>query len=310
VAKRFTDTTKWRNEWFRTLPDRAKLAWVYLCDECDKAGIMKIDWGLATFQLRFKVSPSIFKNWFGSKIHFLSDDRILIVQFFEFQYSQSKDTWSAKVEARKVLENLGFSIVNNKLILSEESTVTPQCGDSVPTTLIRVRGRVSISINELREKIEKIYSEHYPLKKGRQRGVERLLKNFGPDDVALFEKAVGAYKADCERNKTEPRYIQHFSTFVGHWRDWLDPETGTSTVQAAPSKQEIQEYWIKEAHNIFKSIKDYGTKSRQVLGEERWSWVQSVGGYDFVNRIKFDDFGVKKLADMLLNNQSTNEGPT
>lgn len=237
MAKRFTDTTKWRNEWFRTLPDRAKLAWIFLCDECDKAGIMKIDWGLASFQLRFKVDRETFENWFGSKIHFLSEDRILIVQFFEFQYGQSKDTWSMKIEAKKSLENMGFSIVNNRLVIdqNEESgyTVPPQCGDSVPTTLIRVRVKskeLRVKNKELEEKIENIYSEFYPLKKGKQKGIEKLLQTLSPDEIDLFERAVKAYRADCESNATQPRYIQHFSTFVSHWRDWADPAAGTSPV--------------------------------------------------------------------------------
>jgi len=143
--KRFTDKSKWRNEWFRTLPLKAKLAWMYLCDECDNSGILKTDWGLATFQLGFTVDELIFREWFGDKVFFITNDQILIVQFFEFQYGQSKDSWSAKIEARKTLENLGFSIVNNKVYLGDlnklESTVTPLCGDSVDTTLIRGRGR-------------------------------------------------------------------------------------------------------------------------------------------------------------------------
>jgi hypothetical protein len=50
ASKRFTDSKKWRNEWFRTLKTEAKLAWIYICDECEFHGVIKMDYGLASFK--------------------------------------------------------------------------------------------------------------------------------------------------------------------------------------------------------------------------------------------------------------------
>lgn len=108
MAKRFTDDKKWRNEWFRTLPDRAKLTWVYMCDECESHGVIKMDYGLAKFQLGFPIDPEKIRTWFGDKIHFIDDEKILILSFYEFQYGSSKDSWSAKVKAREKLESPGL----------------------------------------------------------------------------------------------------------------------------------------------------------------------------------------------------------
>lgn len=44
MANRLTDTTIWKKQkWFKKLPVEYKLAWKYLTDECNHAGIWKID---------------------------------------------------------------------------------------------------------------------------------------------------------------------------------------------------------------------------------------------------------------------------
>lgn len=45
-----TETSKWRDQWFRELPVDAKLLWGYLCDNCDCAGFWTIDIQLARFE--------------------------------------------------------------------------------------------------------------------------------------------------------------------------------------------------------------------------------------------------------------------
>lgn len=148
AAKRFTDSSKWRNEWFRTLPQKAKLTWSYLCDECDFSGIWKADFGLASFQLDFKIEAADLKSWFGSKIHFFETDLFLIVPFFEFQYGQSKDTWTAKIKARERLEALGFEIINNKVQIPQSPTVDDPGGSVLIVGVGKGVGKVDIGESE------------------------------------------------------------------------------------------------------------------------------------------------------------------
>ena len=50
----------------------------------------KPDYGLASFfQLGFDIDPTLLRQWFGDKYSF-DADKILIVQFFEFQYGNQK----------------------------------------------------------------------------------------------------------------------------------------------------------------------------------------------------------------------------
>lgn len=41
--KRFTETEKWHDPWFRSLPAPAKLVFIYLTDRCNNAGFLELD---------------------------------------------------------------------------------------------------------------------------------------------------------------------------------------------------------------------------------------------------------------------------
>ena len=52
MSKRFTETAKWSDPWFRSLSTRHKALWQWLLDNCDCAGVLgEIDWGLVSFQI-------------------------------------------------------------------------------------------------------------------------------------------------------------------------------------------------------------------------------------------------------------------
>jgi len=69
----------------------------------------------------------------------------------------------------------------------------------------------------------------YPRKVGKANGLKilrRIAKT--PEDVGNVMSAVQKYVEQCRVNETEPKYIKHFSTFMGSWRDWLDDDVGKS----------------------------------------------------------------------------------
>ena len=55
MTRRFTETEKWADPWFRALQPQHKLAWMYLVDNCDVAGFLDLDQLLANFQIGFEV---------------------------------------------------------------------------------------------------------------------------------------------------------------------------------------------------------------------------------------------------------------
>jgi hypothetical protein len=85
MKKRFTDTEKWRDPWFRKLSAEAKLAWQWLLDNCDAAGVIDPDWELAAFQIGKSVSEEAIAE-LNSKVQTLPDGKLFITKFISFQY--------------------------------------------------------------------------------------------------------------------------------------------------------------------------------------------------------------------------------
>lgn len=84
--KRFTDTAKWEDKWFRKLPLPMKAFWIFLCDRCDLCGVWKVDLELAEFIIGAKLPLEEIKAHFGDRIQDLPGDRWFISKFIEFQY--------------------------------------------------------------------------------------------------------------------------------------------------------------------------------------------------------------------------------
>lgn len=86
MAKRFTDTDKWKRPWFANLPNEAKLVWIYLLDECDHRGVWYAHFKRLCSDLNMSVGQENFEAWFTTKIVKLEDDKYFIPSFLEYQY--------------------------------------------------------------------------------------------------------------------------------------------------------------------------------------------------------------------------------
>tara|TARA_B100001093_G_scaffold49800_1_gene42320 strand:- start:2513 stop:3115 length:603 start_codon:yes stop_codon:yes gene_type:complete len=89
VAKRFTDTTKWNEDWFLSLSTIEKLFWIYICDNCNHAGIYKPNKKMFEFLVSEKINTDKFLlnvNSDKERILILPNSRWYIKGFIEFQY--------------------------------------------------------------------------------------------------------------------------------------------------------------------------------------------------------------------------------
>ncbi len=84
MANRFTDSEKWKDDWFCSLNEREKLFWIFLCDNCNHAGIWKVNWHLVNFYLpNFAIDFKIEK--FNDRIQVLSKNKWYLKKFVTFQ---------------------------------------------------------------------------------------------------------------------------------------------------------------------------------------------------------------------------------
>jgi len=228
MAKRFTDTDKWRRPWFRDLPERAKIVWIHLCDLCDHAGIFILDFKLLSFEVGFKVDQSHLIQWFGGKIIQIDTDKLFIPSFFDFQYGDAKDTFSAKVSALKILRKYNLVDENNQIIKDSGGIVPAVSLESTSTSTSTGTGTGTSNINKKKVFDFEIIYKAYPRKIGKKKGIEKLKATVKDEkDFQLVLTAVNNYAAYCKKEKTEGRYIMHFSTFINQWQDWAQDETGS-----------------------------------------------------------------------------------
>lgn len=95
MSKRFTDSRKWYDPWFRKLPEQYKLFWYYLTDTCDHAGFWKVDIEMASFLIGKEIEVNDVIGVFNQ-----NKERIIVIRkdlwhlpsFIAFQYGDLKPT--------------------------------------------------------------------------------------------------------------------------------------------------------------------------------------------------------------------------
>jgi len=106
MAKRFTDSRKWDDEWYLNLHKDHKLLWVYLLDKCDHAGFFKPNMKMLNFCLDATYKEKDILNIFKDRIKVVTNAKWFIPKFILFQYGElSKDSHFHKKIITTLKEN-------------------------------------------------------------------------------------------------------------------------------------------------------------------------------------------------------------
>lgn len=226
MAKRFTDTDKWKKSFFSDLPTEAKLTWIYLLDNCDHTGIWSINLKLLSFQVGFSVTKEKLINWFSSKIHFLEYDKLFIKSFIDFQYGVLSENNNAHKQVIKLLEKIG----------PIEDLISPSSGAQdkdkdkdmdQDKDLDKDQDQDKEKPQNFKNEIENLYRDHYPRKEGKQVGVKKLSAEIKTaDELANLKKAILNYRLLLQEKQTDAKFIKMFSSFATSWKEYLDEDTG------------------------------------------------------------------------------------
>lgn len=106
--KRFTDTEKWAG-WVRGLPPEWKLFWVYLCDNCDNAGVWKLDMPLASFCCGLPLDLAQAPAALLERLEIIDEgQRLFVPSFIPFQYGKLSPDCPAHKHVFRLLEKHGL----------------------------------------------------------------------------------------------------------------------------------------------------------------------------------------------------------
>ena len=89
MAKRFSETEIWEEDWFLDMPNEYKLFWFYMLSKCDHAGIFKVN--LKSFRglIEVKLTSAdalLYFNYGKQRVRVVSENIWYIEDFFVFQY--------------------------------------------------------------------------------------------------------------------------------------------------------------------------------------------------------------------------------
>lgn len=89
--KRFTETNKWRDPWWRKLSGSAKLLQGYLWDNCDVIGLIEVDFQLISADCGQLIEEKHVTE-LGDRVQSLGANRYFLPKFINFQYGELTPT--------------------------------------------------------------------------------------------------------------------------------------------------------------------------------------------------------------------------
>ena len=129
MAKRFTESTKWKKLWIRKLSPKYKLFWFYLLDNCDHAGIYDADIESASFHIGIEYKAEEILEIFNRKIVPFKKDKWFIPKFVEYQYGELNENNRAHLSVINILNKynlLGPNKGLNKALEGDKDKVKPK----------------------------------------------------------------------------------------------------------------------------------------------------------------------------------------
>lgn len=116
MAKRFTDTGKWKKPFIKKLPLQYKLLWFYLLDDCDHAGVWQVDLEIASLRIGYEFNTKDSLNIFGSKVvSFDNGEKWFIKDFIDFQYGELNEKNRAHNSVITILKKYNLLDLNKGL---------------------------------------------------------------------------------------------------------------------------------------------------------------------------------------------------
>lgn len=109
MVKRFTDTEKFRDSWYRKLSPIQKCVWEYALSECNHAGFFEFDIDSIAFHIGCK-SEEIDISHFKGRFIFIRPDLVFIPKFIVFQQGVLNPENNAHKGIIKLLEKHNISI--------------------------------------------------------------------------------------------------------------------------------------------------------------------------------------------------------
>jgi hypothetical protein len=198
MAKRFTDNEKWKDAWFSDLPSKYKLFWLYILDDCNHAGIWKVNFRVAQFMIGESLEVSEVKRYLKDRVEVIDDEYWFICKFLKFQYPNGlKESVKAQLSVIKLLKQYNLTAIVNNQLGDNYATIQPDKKETVELNYIDLL------------KTEHSYLDGLYMK-------FKIRKGTIPAIILKFKEHLKVYPANHENLKD----------FKNHFANWIGTEVG------------------------------------------------------------------------------------
>jgi hypothetical protein len=232
MAKRFTDTEKWKKPFIRGLQGAYKLLWLYICDDCDHAGIWQVDIEVAAIRIGEKIdSKEAIKSFDEKIIIFDKGNKWFIPSFLEFQYPSGLNSDNrAHNSVIILLEKYNLRISKDKPLISpSEGSMDMDMVKDMDKDMVKAEKKV-----KFKENILLTQKEH-----------SQLVTEFGEKHVTDFYEYLAAYKVE-KSYKTKSDYLTI--------KRWVVDAILKQNKTASPKIGNKYQNELETARNAFKPI--------------------------------------------------------
>ena len=150
MAKRFTDTEKWKDDWYLSLSNDYRIIWQWLLDNCNHAGICKPSINLLNMMCNTSITESDLILVMSHRV--LKINNIwFIPKFLKFQYGNLKSKKPAVISVVNELKKNNLLELVNELLDNDCITITESLYNSSETIKDKDKDKdkdIDISINK------------------------------------------------------------------------------------------------------------------------------------------------------------------
>lgn len=223
--KRFSETLKWQDPWFRRLSLHGKMLWIYVLDHCDNIGIVELDLALVSNDFKEKVKPAVLEE-LNDRLKPIGGLKYFIPKFIKFQYGKLSESCPAHKKVLQAVEDHGLlhdslgyhypsdRVVNTYRIGREEEENKEE---STP------KEKPTPAVDPIRIRIGKILGRRESTNwSSEELELYRKIRPVDMDDLELIEEFYAAeFPAESDYRRTSiPRLLKHWNGELDKARVW------------------------------------------------------------------------------------------
>jgi len=167
MAKRFTDTEKWKDDWYLSLSNDYRIIWQWLLDNCNHAGICKPSINLMNMMCNTSIDEKVLIEIMSGRV--LKINNIwFIPKFLKFQYGTLNSKKPAVISVVNELKKNNLLELVSELFSNDYVMITEPLDNSYETIKDKDKDKdkdISINKSEIFENLDYPFNSDIFIKK-------------------------------------------------------------------------------------------------------------------------------------------------